>query len=155
MSDPYLFNGALAGFTATIPMTVAMEAMHQSLPQRERYPLPPREITEKITNEVSTNEYLSESGRFGLTMLSHFTYGAAAGVVYASIAQRYHPSPVWGGVTFGLALWAGSYLGWLPATGVLRPATEHPPRRNALMVTAHIIWGATAGILVDCLRDQG
>lgn len=146
-----LLNGALAGFTATIPMTIAMEAMHRALPQHERYPLPPREITERITAGTGEKEHLNESERFGLTLLSHFTYGAAAGAVYASVAQRYQPSPIPGGAAFGLALWAASYLGWLPATGILRPATEHPPRRTALLIAAHLVWGTTIGILVKAL----
>ena len=36
-----LVTGAVAGLGATIPMTLAMEVMNRSLPQHERYPLPP------------------------------------------------------------------------------------------------------------------
>jgi hypothetical protein len=32
-------------------------------------------------------------------------------------------------------------MGWIPAFGVLKPATEHPPRRNAVMLAAHFTWG--------------
>jgi putative membrane protein len=46
-------------------------------------------------------------------------------------------------------VWAGSYLGLLPVLGILSPATRHPTGRNALMIAAHIIWGATLGILTD------
>ena len=49
------------------------------------------------------------------------------------------------GLTAGVAIWAGSYLGWLPAMGILSPATRHPWRRNLLMIVAHIIWGVTLG----------
>ena len=44
-----LVTGAVAGLGATIPMTLAMEVMHRSLPQHERYPLPPREITRRVS----------------------------------------------------------------------------------------------------------
>ena len=57
------------------------------------------------------------------------------------------------GVGFGVAVWAGSYLGWLPAAGIISPATEHPPRRNALMIAAHVVWGAAAGMMVNKLAD--
>jgi hypothetical protein len=57
------------------------------------------------------------------------------------------------GVGFGLAVWAVSYLGWLPAAGILSPATEHPARRNALMIGAHVVWGATTGLAVGRLSD--
>ena len=32
-------------------------------------------------------------------------------------------------------------MGWIPAFGVLKPATEHPLRRNAVMLGAHFVWG--------------
>ncbi|MCA1636528.1 MAG: hypothetical protein LC802_23280 [Acidobacteria bacterium] len=54
-----------------------------------------------------------------------------------------------------MAVWAGSYLGWLPAAGILRPATEHPPRRTALMIAAHVVWGVAAGLVVESLTDDG
>src|SRR5215216_78893 len=122
MSASYLCNGALAGLVATIPMTIAMEFMHRSLPPHERYPLPPREITEELTAKAGVREQLDEEEQVGLSLLSHFSYGASAGMVYAALAQKYTPSPLPGGITFGLGVWTISYLGLLPAMGILRPA---------------------------------
>ena len=53
------------------------------------------------------------------------------------------------GLSFGLCVWIASYLGLRPALGILRPATEHPPRRTALMIVAHAVWGATLALLVQ------
>ena len=36
---------------------------------------------------------------------------------------------------------AAAYMGWIPAFGLLRPATDHPNRRNLLMLGAHFAWG--------------
>jgi uncharacterized membrane protein YagU involved in acid resistance len=44
-----------------------------------------------------------------------------------------------------VALWVGSYLGWLPAMDILPPATQQPWRRNLVMIIAHMIWGVTLG----------
>jgi hypothetical protein len=148
-----LNDGALAGLGAAIPMTLAMEVMHRSLPAHERYPLPPREITEELIAQAGLREQLGEAEYVELSLLSHFSYAAAAGAIYAALARKYTPSPLPAGITFGLGLWAISYLGWLPAAGILRPATQHPPRRTALMVTAHVVWGSVLGLLVD--RFQG
>lgn len=144
-----LLYGALAGLGATLPMTLAMEILHRALPPHERYPLPPREITEQLIAAAGRAENLDETEYVGLSLLSHFSYGAAAGAVYAALAQNSRPAPAPGGITFGLGLWASSYLGWLPAAGILRPATEHPPRRTALILSAHVVWGAVLGLLVD------
>ncbi|HWS53323.1 MAG TPA: DUF1440 domain-containing protein, partial [Pyrinomonadaceae bacterium] len=87
------------------------------------------------------------------TWASHFGYGAACGALYGALAAERDVPPLAAGVGFGLAVWAGSYLGWLPAAGIISPATEHPPRRNALMIAAHVVWGATTGLVVAGLSD--
>lgn len=151
----HLFNGAVAGFIATAPMSAAMLVMHKFLPPHEQYPLPPREITEKVAEKVGVEEQMIESEETVVTIVSHFAYGAAAGALYATVAGKIPAPPALGGAVFGLGVWAGSYLGGLPALGILRPATEHPARRNALMIAAHLIWGSTTGVLVDQLERQG
>lgn len=146
-----IFNGALAGLAATLPMTLSMKLMHEQLPAKEKYPLPPRIITEEMTELVGIDEELDEPEMKGLTMLSHFAYGATCGAIYGPLSKRMPGGAVVGGIAFGLAVWTGSYLGWLPAAGILKPATEHPARRNALMIAAHVVWGATAGLLIEQL----
>jgi uncharacterized membrane protein YagU involved in acid resistance len=146
---PTLAAGAVAGFVATVPMTLFMEALHQRLPAHERYPLPPSEIVEKLTADVGAREQVDAPEHIALTLLAHFGYGAATGAVYAPLARALHPPPLLSGVTFGLAVWGASYLGLLPALGILRPATTHPARRNALMIGAHVVWGAALGLLME------
>ena len=46
------------------------------------------------------------------------------------------------GAAAGAAIWLASYMGWVPALNLLKPATEHPARRNALMIAVHLVWGA-------------
>jgi putative membrane protein len=88
-----------------------------------------------------------------------------AGGVYALLADRFHqpirqiplPPAVRAasiGSLYGLLVWTASYLGWLPAVGILAPATRHPARRNALMIVAHLIWSATLGLLVERTADR-
>jgi len=88
------------------------------------------------------------------TLLSHFGYGAASGSIYALLDSKIPlDSRVKGGLA-GLGVWVGSYLGWLPAMEILRPATGHPWRRNLLMIFAHLIWGVTLGEAVRRLTTQ-
>lgn len=143
-----IIKGALAGLAATVPMTVAMKAMHQYLPPHEQYPLPPRLIMEKLTDDAGVSEYLNEQDEKQIALAAHFSYGAAMGTIYAPLAKRTSLPPVVSGMLFGMAVWGGSYLGLLPAAGILRPATEHPPKRTALMITAHLIWGVSLGTIV-------
>jgi hypothetical protein len=160
-----LTTGLLSGLAATLPMTCVMELLHRALPIHERYPLPPRQITQRMTRKVGVEHELDESSKTGLTLVSHFAYGAAAGGLYAEIADqlrqplRQIPLPPAAraaslGTLYGLLVWSVSYLGLLPAAGILSPATRHPARRNALMIVAHLIWGATLGLLVDRYADR-
>lgn len=146
--------GALAGLAATAPMSLAMKLMHERLPKDEQYPLPPRAVTMEVAEEVGVKEQLDEPEREALTWVSHFAYGAACGALYAPLASRSGLPHALTGAAFGVAVWAGSYLGWLPAAGILRPATEHPPRRVALMIAAHVVWGVAAGAVVESLTDE-
>ena len=147
--------GAAAGLAATAPMTVAMKLMHEALPREEQYPLPPRQVTEGVAEKAGVNEHLGEDEREAATWASHFAYGAACGALYGALTgERADTRPLLAGVGFGVAVWAGSYLGWLPAAGIIRPATEHPPRRNALMIAAHVVWGATTGVALERLSER-
>ena len=153
-----LFAGGLSGVAATVPMTLVMEAAYRALPPGEkRGPLPPREITMKAADAVGVEDDLSEPQKKGLTGLAHFAYGAGAGSVYGAVAPHLPLGPVGNGIAYGLAVWTGSYLGWLPAAGVLPPATREPAGKNAVMIAAHVVWGATLGLLTAALtrpRDE-
>src|SRR5207253_6091218 len=77
-----LLLGGIAGFAATVAMTSVMARLHRRLPERERYPLPPREITEQLTG--GTDEQVRDR-----TMAAHFLYGGLCGA--AMIALRPKP----------------------------------------------------------------
>jgi putative membrane protein len=138
-----LVKGAAAGFIATAPMSASMLIGWTLLPRREKYPLPPRLITEEITEQIGIEDQLTEDQLVGLTIFSHFAYGALFGSIYALSEGRIPIHASLKGAFTGLVIWAGSYLGWLP-TGILRPATRHPWRRNLLMSLAHCM-GCDAG----------
>ena len=97
---------------------------------------------------------MTENKMVGLTIFSHFGYGAAFGALYAMLEERLHMHASLKGATAGLGLWMGSYLGWLPALGILRSATRHPWRRNLLMILARLVWGVTLGEVVRKLDSN-
>jgi len=142
-----LMQGAVAGWIATVPMTIFMQAAWNRLPAREKYPLPPRLITRNLLKELGVQRQLRGKKRTALTLFLHFSYGALTGAVYEVLEERIRLQNILKGTLAGLAVWAGSYLVWLPAMGILSPATRHPWRRNVLMIVAHIIWGMALGML--------
>lgn len=158
MKTRSLFNevliGAIGGISATAPMTMAMLAMHRRLPRQQRYALPPRQIVERLIDKTGMNRQLDEPERVALSQASHFAYGSAAGAIYAPIAKAMSAPPLAGGILFGLLVWTSSYLGLLPALGLLSPATRHPAKRNVLMIVAHVVWGAALGFAVEQLQEN-
>jgi len=149
-----LLKGAIAGFVATAPMSISMLIGWRLLPAHEKYHLPPRLITEEISERMGVEDRLGERELVGLTIFSHFGYGALFGAFYARFEHKLPLHASLKGALSGVALWVGSYLGWLPAFGILSPATWHPWRRNLLMIVAHVIWGVTLGEVTRKLTEN-
>lgn len=149
-----LSTGALAGLIATIPMTLFMLLMHRLLPQWQKYALPPERITHELSERIGADKYLNKPRLLWATLASHFGYGASMGTLYGTLSKRIPLPAVVKGIIFGVLIWAGSYLGWLPAMDMKAAATKEPPQRDALMVAAHVVWSATTGIIDDVLNDN-
>jgi hypothetical protein len=145
--------GAAAGVAATVPMTIVMETLHERLAGEPPRPLPPREVTEGFAVKAGAHRELDERDMQQLTLAAHFGYGAACGAAFGAIAPRNVPGAIAAGMAFGLGVWAGSYLGWLPAMGVRQSAMQDPPARSGLMIAAHVVWGAAAGALVGATQQ--
>ena len=57
-------------------------------PGRARYHLPPRLITEKITERLGIDDHLTETELIELTMFSHFGYKAVFGAIFAVLEHQ-------------------------------------------------------------------
>ena len=126
-----LLIGAIAGIAGALAVTVAINELHRRRPRRERHPRPP-------TTDLDT--------------ASQFACGAACGALISVASVRI--SPITGAMA-GIGVWTASTLGWLPGAGLLKPATLHPKRRNALMIGAHLIWGvATARAMRELVEAR-
>jgi len=142
-----LLIGGIAGFVGTMAMTAAMRRMHARLPAKERYPLTPREIVDSGAKQLGVP--LADAPARDLTTAAHFAYGALTGAMLAAM----DPDPKKrAGAAWGTVVWVASYMGWIPAIGNLEPATRHPTRRNALMIAAHLVWGASTAAAIRELR---
>ena len=136
-----LLIGAIAGFAGTLAMTAAMRRMHEKLPPEERYPLPPREIIDSSAAKVEVP--IEGAAAKNVTTAAHFAYGAASGALLGAASVTMGPVS---GAVGGIGIWLGSYMGWIPAVRILKPAMDHPARRNLLMLAAHVVWGAASAV---------
>jgi hypothetical protein len=135
-------------------MTAFMLAAFRFLPRREQYPLPPREITDEVRERSGLLSEADEPAALFTTLAGHFAYGAAAGTLLGGVRSSSAGAAAGRGALFGLGVWLASYLGLLPALRLLKPATEHPKRRSALMIAAHLVWGGCAGLLAHRLEAK-
>ncbi len=145
--------GAVSGCIATAPMTATMLLLHKQLRRHETYPLPPEDITEEVAGRIGIGKHWNLDQHQTATWVSHFGFGAAAGAVYAPLAEKVAAPPVVKGAAFGLLVWGASYLGVLPALEILHQTKEQPARPNWLMVVAHVVWGISLGVLCAKLED--
>ena len=138
--------GLGAGFVGTVAMTMAMVAMHRRLPAEQRGPLPPYHVSMAAVQCLGIKRFMSQNARFATTMTLHFGYGTLVGALYIPFARLVAgPYPL-NGMAFGVLIWVGSYMGWLPMSGLISPATRHPGARNLLMIAAHLVWGHTIAV---------
>src|SRR5690349_18806205 len=79
---PRLLTGALAGFIATLPMTLAMRFLVGRLPYWQRYPLPPRRIIANLAGRLGFRRAEREH-HHAISHVAHYSYGAAGGALYA------------------------------------------------------------------------
>lgn len=148
-----LVSGAVAGAAATVPMTIFWEAMHARLDGEPPRPLPPREVAEGLAVKAGLHRHLDEVQMEQLAMALHVGYGTLTGAVFGLVAPESRVRAIGAGMLFGLGVWASSYLGWLPATGVRHSPRWDQPARTRLLIASHLVWGAAAGLLLNGKRD--
>jgi len=77
-------------------------------------------------------------------------YGVTSGVLYAAMRPR-GGSAVVDGSFLGLGVWAAGYLGWLPATDLMPPVTEHEPQQIVVPIVQHVLFGVAVVGVYDAM----
>lgn len=140
-------TGAKAGMQATVPMgaTMRLGMMATSSPSRVPFSAVMKTIEKKVGLQVTEPEHVAAS------WAGHMAYGAAFGALFgaaqAALPQQARTTGVSTaiGAAFGLSLWAASYLGWLPAMGIMKSARKSSAGFNATNIAAHLVWGGATG----------
>lgn len=136
-------HGMVAGAVATVPMSAVMLVAERLGAMGVQ---PPEQVTSEALGAAGADE-VSEGERHGAASLAHVAFGAGGGAAFAVLHRRLRlPVPVVAqGVAFGLAVWAASYQGWMPALGILPPASDDRPGRRRAMIAAHVVYGGVLG----------
>jgi uncharacterized membrane protein YagU involved in acid resistance len=146
-----LVRGAVAGTVATLAHTAVMAVAARRGKLGEP---PPKKITRRAMKAVAPELARHEPALNAATVAMHVGFGAAMGALYAGLQPPSHEGSLSRGLAFGTAVWAASYLGWVPALGVM-PMPQHDRRgRPTAMVGAHLAFGATLALTLRALRGR-
>ena len=140
-----LLRGAAAGTLATGAMSAVMLGLGQKMGEQ-----PPDAIVQRAA--LAAGKRPSEPTADLLATLAHVAFGAGVGAAYALLPRRL--PPVARGVATALAVYVVSYEGWVPALGILPPATQDRPQRQRVMLLAHVVYGAVLGIAEEELHER-
>lgn len=133
-------GGLLAGVAATLPMTAVIAAGRAAgwlgTP-------PPEEITANAAARGKVGDELSPPAFDVAWFAAHLGYGGLCGAVYSSLRSHLPASDLAAGLAYGLAVWAVSYGGLVPALGLYPSPRRDLPSRIAVMIAAHAVFGVS------------
>lgn len=141
-----LRDGAVAGAGGTAGMSVLMLAAGRLGLMGEQ---PPEKITAAALDAAGVGQR-DEATQDALASALHLAFGMGIGALFAAIHRRL-PVRIPGylhGMIFATLVWAISYQGWVPALGIMPPASRDRPGRPLLMWLAHLVFGGILGTLV-------
>lgn len=131
--------GAFAGTVATLTMSGTMAGAHRAHLLGEP---PPRKITRAAMRKVAPRVARDPLALDAASIAMHVGFGAGMGALYAVLARGRRPSTT-SGVLFGTAVWAVSYMGWVPAMHIMPEPSNDRAGRPTSMLVSHWIYGAT------------
>ncbi len=111
--------------------------------------MPPEKITSRALDAAGFRRRDSRTQDLLATIL-HFAFGGGAGALFAVGSKQVRPPlpPALQGIFWGTAVWGVSYLGWVPALGIMPHAARDRPGRALTMLGAHWLYGAVLGQLL-------
>ena len=126
--------GAVAGLGATGVMQGLLTASGKLLPESK--PPVKQDPGEFMAEKAHVPEHLRKAAAKSLQM----GYGMTSGMLYGAL--RPHGGSIFvDGLLLGTAVWAAGYLGWLPATDLMPPVTEHTAQQVTVPIVNHALFG--------------
>ncbi len=139
-------DGAIGGGLATVAMSLVMLGARRVGLVGE---LPPERMV-AVALDAADQRARKGRARDALAVVLHVGFGVTTGALFGILYRRLRlPVPALPqGMIYGSLVWLVSYMGWIPALGLMPVATRDEPRRPVVMVLAHEVYGAVLGALV-------
>ena len=146
-----IIRGALAGLMATAPMTAVLGVGRLT---GWLHTPPPAQITANVAGLTGESPQSEDPQFQAVWLAAHFAYGASCGALFAAIRPVMPRSNLIAGSLFGGGVWAISYLGLLPSLELFPSAKDDSPRRQAVMIAGHLVYGASLAACARLLRAE-
>jgi len=147
--------GAVGGLAGTIALRGAMKAMDKmrSLATAPVVREPGQFMVEQAERLLpeSARTRIPESAESAAAAMLGLGYGMSFGALYA-VLRPHGGNAFSDGMLLGAACWAAGYLGWLPATGLMRPIWRQSAEQVAAPLAEHLLYGAATVATYDALR---
>jgi hypothetical protein len=138
-----LLRGAVAGALATAPMSAVMVGAKQFGLMGG---MPPEKITSTVLRRSGIHP--SEGQQDAAATVLHVGFGTAAGAVFGLMAPKRLIARIPAGMAYGAAVWGVSYMGWVPAFGIMPPADRDRRDRQFVMLAGHLVYGTALALMV-------
>jgi uncharacterized membrane protein YagU involved in acid resistance len=113
--------------------------------------MPPEKITSSLLRRSGIRP--SEAQQDAVATVLHVGFGTAAGAVFGIVAPKRLIARVPVGMAYGAAIWGVSYMGWVPAFGLMPAADRDRRDRQMVMLAGHLVYGTALALMVG-RRDR-
>lgn len=93
--------------------------------------------------QAITGRPLDASAKSVAGPVAHHLFGALVGALYGAAAARLPALGAYGGVPYGIFVWAAAAEAGLPMAGLAREPAAYPLSRHAASLATHMVFGAT------------
>ncbi len=148
-------HGALAGTLATTVMTGFFGLARWTGLYPEQFP--PTKITKSALDAVGLRAETGDDAEIAVAAAAHWAFGTGAGAVFGVLQKWLHlrlPG-ILQGAAFGLLVWIVSYMGWVPAAGLMSHPRNQRPDQVLVLVASHVVYGASLGGVVQAIERRG
>ncbi len=133
--------GIVAGLVAAYLMEKAQDKLQPLLPKADKQGTPSTEKAADAVAESVSGKPLSEPAKKSAGRLVHYATGAALGLVYGVLAERFQAITSGFGLSFGTGVAVGVDETLVPALGLAPPITKTSPTQHLYSIASHMVFG--------------
>ncbi len=110
--------------------------------------------TAEVAAVATAGRRLSPSEQDVAGPLMHYGFGIAVGAVYGALAETRPELTRFGGVPFGLGVWASADEVAVPALGLSAAPWDRPLRAHSYSMLSHAVYGLTTEAVRKVVRSR-